>query len=75
MPLELNRSDASFEAAFTGLLAAKRETQEDVQNAVAAILADVRARGDAAFMGRSDAWARSRGLHRRHRGGADRRGA
>ena len=50
MPLELNRSDAGFEAAFTGLLAAKRETQEDVQNAVAAILADVRARGDAALL-------------------------
>jgi histidinol dehydrogenase len=50
MPLELNRSDAGFEAAFTGLLAAKRETQEDVQIAVAAILADVRARGDAALL-------------------------
>ena len=50
MPLELNHSDAGFEAAFTGLLAAKRETQEDVQNAVAAILADVRARGDAALL-------------------------
>jgi histidinol dehydrogenase len=50
MPLELNRSDAGFEAAFTGLLAAKRETQEDVQNAVAAILADVRARGDTALL-------------------------
>ena len=50
MPLELNRSDAGFEAAFTGLLAAKRETQEDVQNAVAAILADVRVRGDAALL-------------------------
>jgi histidinol dehydrogenase len=50
MPLELNRSDASFEAAFTGLLAAKRETQEDVQNAVAAILANVRTRGDAALL-------------------------
>ena len=50
MPLELNRSDASFDAAFTGLLAAKRETQEDVQNAVAAILNDVRARGDAALL-------------------------
>jgi histidinol dehydrogenase len=30
MPLELNHGDAGFEAAFTGLLAAKRETQEDV---------------------------------------------
>jgi histidinol dehydrogenase len=50
MPLELNRSDAGFEAAFNGLLAAKRETQEDVQNAVAAILADVRARGDTALL-------------------------
>ena len=50
MPLELNRSAEGFEAAFTGLLAAKRETQEDVQNAVAAILADVRARGDAALL-------------------------
>ena len=50
MPLDLKHSDAGFEAAFTGLLAAKRETQEDVQNAVAAILADVRARGDTALL-------------------------
>ena len=50
MPLELNHGDAEFETAFAGLLAAKRETQEDVQNAVVAILADVRARGDAALL-------------------------
>ncbi|EWY38061.1 histidinol dehydrogenase [Skermanella stibiiresistens SB22] len=50
MPLELNSSAPGFEDAFKDLLAAKREIQEDVQNSVAAILADVRERGDAAVL-------------------------
>jgi histidinol dehydrogenase len=50
MPLRLDARDDGFEAGFRGLLAAKREVQEDVQVAVAAILADVRARGDAALV-------------------------
>jgi histidinol dehydrogenase len=50
MPLRLDRRDPGFETAFGVLLTAKRETQEDVQTAVAAILADVRGRGDAAVI-------------------------
>lgn len=45
MPVFLNTADADFEARFATLLAMKRETDEDVDQAVAAIIADVRARG------------------------------
>lgn len=38
-----------FESRFSVLLGAKREVSEDVDRAVAAIVADVRARGDAAL--------------------------
>ena len=48
MPLFLSSTDADFEARFTALLGMKREEAEDVDQAVAAIIADVRARGDAA---------------------------
>ncbi|HEV7368117.1 histidinol dehydrogenase [Arenibaculum sp.] len=50
MPRELDIRDAGFEAAFAELLGAKREASEDVRATVAAILADVRARGDAAVL-------------------------
>ncbi len=50
MPRELNASDAGFEADFVRLLNEKREVSEDVDAAVAKILADVRARGDAALL-------------------------
>ena len=50
MPVFLNTADPSFEASFTGLLNAKREDSPDVDDAVAAIIADVRARGDAAVI-------------------------
>lgn len=50
MPLRLNASDAGFDAAFREFLGAKRETEADVNDVVAAILADVRARGDAALI-------------------------
>jgi histidinol dehydrogenase len=50
VPLRLSTLDAGFEAAFRGLLASKREEAEDVDAAVAAIIADVRARGDAALV-------------------------
>ncbi len=43
-------TDRDFEAAFTALLGMKREEAEDVDQAVAAIIADVRARGDAAVL-------------------------
>jgi histidinol dehydrogenase len=50
MPVFLSTADAGFEAEFRALLAAKREEAPDVDAAVAAIIADVRARGDAALI-------------------------
>ncbi|MDG1340281.1 MAG: histidinol dehydrogenase [Paracoccaceae bacterium] len=50
MPQFLNTADADFEAAFGALLTAKREDSPDVDDAVAAIIADVRTRGDAAVI-------------------------
>ncbi|SEM54352.1 histidinol dehydrogenase [Gemmobacter aquatilis] len=50
MPHFLATTDAGFEAAFTALLGMKREDSPDVDSAVAAIIADVRARGDAAVI-------------------------
>ena len=49
MPVALDMRSADFEAAFAALLGAKREASQDVDNAVAAIIADVRVRGDAAL--------------------------
>ena len=49
MPMRLSTSDANFETAFRAFLAQKREVSEDVDTQVRAILADVRARGDAAL--------------------------
>ena len=48
MPLRLTSSDAGFEDAFTGYISHGRETAADVAGVVSAIVADVRARGDAA---------------------------
>lgn len=50
MPHFLSTSDADFETRFTALLGAKREDSPDVDDAVAGIIADVRARGDAALL-------------------------
>ncbi len=50
MPVFLSTGDAGFEAAFAALLASKREDAPDVDAAVAAIIADVRARGDDAVI-------------------------
>ena len=50
MPSFLNTKDADFEARFNTLLGQKREDSPDVDDAVAAIIADVRARGDAAVL-------------------------
>jgi histidinol dehydrogenase len=50
MPLRLDHASPRFEAAFAAMLAAKREHAADVGEAVAAIIADVRARGDAALI-------------------------
>ncbi|WP_282601715.1 histidinol dehydrogenase [Paracoccus sp. PARArs4] len=49
MPVFLNSSDADFEAGFQHMLSAKREDSADVNDTVAAIIADVRARGDIAL--------------------------
>ena len=50
MPMFLSTSDFDFEARFAALLGMKREEAEDVDLAVAGIIADVRARGDAAVL-------------------------
>jgi histidinol dehydrogenase len=60
MPLRLDSAQADFEARFTDFLAAKREVEEDVDTTVAAILADVRARGDAALIDYTERFDRLR---------------
>ncbi|MEH6647957.1 histidinol dehydrogenase [Sulfitobacter sp.] len=50
MPVFLDATAADFETAFTTLLNAKREDSPDVDATVAGIIADVRARGDAAVI-------------------------
>ena len=50
MPVFLDTSDATFEQSFAALLGAKREDSPDVDAIVADIIADVRARGDAALL-------------------------
>ncbi|SDF11410.1 histidinol dehydrogenase [Limimaricola pyoseonensis] len=49
MPHRLNTADPDFEARFSALLTMKREDSPDVDDTVAAIIADVRARGDLAL--------------------------
>jgi len=50
MPVFLNTKDADFNASFTAFLSNKRETTVEVDDTVAAIITDVRTRGDAAVM-------------------------
>lgn len=50
MPVRLDARSPDFESRFTALLNDKRETSDDVSKAVAAIIADVQARGDAAVV-------------------------
>jgi len=50
MPVFLNTKDADFDASFTAFLSNKRETTVEVDDTVAAIITDVRTRGDAAVM-------------------------
>jgi len=50
MPVFLNATDLDFETAFSALMGAKREDSVDVDDVVAGIIADVRARGDAAVI-------------------------
>jgi histidinol dehydrogenase len=49
MAMALDMQSADFERCFAALLAAKRESSADVDAAVAAIIADVRRRGDGAL--------------------------
>ncbi len=53
MTQRLATSDAGFAAHFAALVAARREADADVARDVAAIIADVRARGDAAVAERT----------------------
>ncbi|OSQ51682.1 histidinol dehydrogenase [Marivita geojedonensis] len=50
MPQFLSTKDADFESRFAALLSAKREDSPDVDDVVAGIIADVRARGDDAVL-------------------------
>jgi len=50
MPIRLDAADSDFEQRFVQLLEGKREASKDVNDAVASIIADVRARGDAAVV-------------------------
>jgi histidinol dehydrogenase len=50
VPIRLDDREPDFEARFSAFLATKREVSEDVDARVAEIIADVRARGDAALV-------------------------
>jgi histidinol dehydrogenase len=50
MPITLDATAPDFEARFTALLSMKREDSPDVDDTVAAIIKDVRTRGDAAVI-------------------------
>lgn len=50
MPIRLNSAASDFEAAFTSLLDAKRETSIEVSEVVRGIIAEVQARGDGALL-------------------------
>lgn len=58
MPVKFSTRDADFEVRFQELLGAKREVQEDLNNAVTSILNDVKARGDAAVLEYTKRWDR-----------------
>lgn len=50
MPIRLSTEQSDFSERFTAFLGSKREASVDVQDQVAAIIADVRARGDRALI-------------------------
>ena len=58
MPLRLDTSAPDFAVQFQSLLGLKRETSQDVEQAVRAIIADVVARGDAALADLSERFDR-----------------
>ncbi len=59
MARRLNAGDKNFAADFQKLLFAKREEEDDVAGAVRGIIADVRARGDAALVELSNKFDRA----------------
>jgi histidinol dehydrogenase len=60
MPIFLDSSEPGFESAFGDLLAVKREDSPEVESAVDEIIADVRARGDAALIDLTERFDRVR---------------
>ena len=50
MAVRLDNRQDGFEEGFAALLASKREATVDVADTVSSIIADVRARGDAALL-------------------------
>lgn len=50
MPLHLDTTQPDFDRRFTEMLSMKREDAADVNDTVAGIIADIRARGDAALV-------------------------
>ena len=59
MPIRLDSADADFEQRFQLLLDGKRESSQDVDDTVSAIIADVRTRGDAAVVELTNKFDRS----------------
>lgn len=60
MPQFLKTTDPDFETRFAALLAAKREDSPEVDDVVAGIIADVRARGDEAVIELTEKFDRMR---------------
>ncbi len=60
MPQFLSIDASDFEARFAGLLSMKREDSPEVGEVVAGIIADVRARGDAAVIDLTERFDRIR---------------
>ncbi|SFD91640.1 histidinol dehydrogenase [Roseivivax sediminis] len=58
MPVFLDTAEPDFASRFEALLTAKREDSPDVDDAVAAIISDVRARGDTALIGLTERFDR-----------------
>ncbi|MEO9298983.1 histidinol dehydrogenase [Devosia alba] len=59
MPIRLDSADPDFEQRFVQLLEGKREASQDVNDTVAAIIADVRRRGDVAVVELTNKFDRS----------------
>jgi histidinol dehydrogenase len=59
MPLRLDSAASDFEPGFAALLAGKREASQDVNDTVAAIISDVRQRGDVAVIELTNKFDRS----------------